>query len=402
MKASMRKQRDELLDREIFNSLAEARVLIERWPRHYNTQCPHSSLGYSPPWSGARGYRPATLAVLGSAKPPDQRGGGCVDALTFNSDHQSGAAHDLGAPCTTCQGTTNQSNAMSKSECVSRTLGALRKRGFVTIKDLFSEATLIELRQRLDAQAAGERVRCVASFEVTKGESNQRIWGLAGKGDAFCRLALAPTLDAVMSEVLGEGYLLSSLSANIAMPGSSGGLLHRDQGFLDFWTPEPIVINVIVMLDDFSAENGATLVAPESHLNLLSVNAAEPVLGRAGDALIIDGRTLHATGANITNQARRAILIFYCRPYVRQQENFLASLDPLVIQRIGETFAERIGDRPWRSIGRRYDPANETSRSPGALEALGANWMPEADASATETDTQSVSAHTSCHQPEGT
>ena len=43
------KLRDELLDREIFYSLAEARVLIERWRRHYNTERPHSSLGYRPP-----------------------------------------------------------------------------------------------------------------------------------------------------------------------------------------------------------------------------------------------------------------------------------------------------------------------------------------------------------------
>jgi transposase InsO family protein len=43
------KLRDELLDREIFYSLAEARVLIERWRIHYNTERPHSSLGYRPP-----------------------------------------------------------------------------------------------------------------------------------------------------------------------------------------------------------------------------------------------------------------------------------------------------------------------------------------------------------------
>ena len=43
------KLRDELLNGEIFYSLAEARVLIEAWRRHYNTVRPHSSLGYRPP-----------------------------------------------------------------------------------------------------------------------------------------------------------------------------------------------------------------------------------------------------------------------------------------------------------------------------------------------------------------
>ena len=41
--------RDELLNGEIFCSLAEVRVLFEAWRRHYNTVRPHSSLGYRPP-----------------------------------------------------------------------------------------------------------------------------------------------------------------------------------------------------------------------------------------------------------------------------------------------------------------------------------------------------------------
>lgn len=43
------KLRDELLNREIFYSLKEAQVMIERWRVHYNTKRPHSSLGYKPP-----------------------------------------------------------------------------------------------------------------------------------------------------------------------------------------------------------------------------------------------------------------------------------------------------------------------------------------------------------------
>ena len=43
------KLRDELLNAEVFNTLAEARVLIEQWRVHYNTVRPHSSLNYRPP-----------------------------------------------------------------------------------------------------------------------------------------------------------------------------------------------------------------------------------------------------------------------------------------------------------------------------------------------------------------
>ena len=43
------KMRDELLNREIFTTLTEAKVLIEQWRKEYNQVRPHSSLGYRPP-----------------------------------------------------------------------------------------------------------------------------------------------------------------------------------------------------------------------------------------------------------------------------------------------------------------------------------------------------------------
>ena len=43
------KMRDELLSREIFTNLQEAKVLIEQWRREYNQVRPHSALGYRPP-----------------------------------------------------------------------------------------------------------------------------------------------------------------------------------------------------------------------------------------------------------------------------------------------------------------------------------------------------------------
>jgi transposase InsO family protein len=54
------KLRDELLNGELFYSLAEARIIIEGWRQHYNTRRPHSSLGYRPP---------APNAVLWPAAP---------------------------------------------------------------------------------------------------------------------------------------------------------------------------------------------------------------------------------------------------------------------------------------------------------------------------------------------
>ena len=48
-RASTASWRDELLNREIFYTLQEAKVLIEQWRKEYNTVRPHSALGYRPP-----------------------------------------------------------------------------------------------------------------------------------------------------------------------------------------------------------------------------------------------------------------------------------------------------------------------------------------------------------------
>ena len=43
------KLRDELLNREIFTTLTEAKILIEQWRKEYNQVRPHSALEYQPP-----------------------------------------------------------------------------------------------------------------------------------------------------------------------------------------------------------------------------------------------------------------------------------------------------------------------------------------------------------------
>jgi transposase InsO family protein len=55
------KLRDELLNREIFDTLLEIRVLLERWRWEYNCCRPHSSLGYRPPAPEA--YEPKILTL---------------------------------------------------------------------------------------------------------------------------------------------------------------------------------------------------------------------------------------------------------------------------------------------------------------------------------------------------
>jgi len=52
------KLRDELLNGELFHTLHEVQVLVQRWRDQYNTQRPHSALGYRPPAQETRTVAP--------------------------------------------------------------------------------------------------------------------------------------------------------------------------------------------------------------------------------------------------------------------------------------------------------------------------------------------------------
>ena len=64
------KLRDELLDCEAFDTVLEAKVLIEWWRREYNTVRPHSSLGYRPPAPQAYGPMPAGCGLVTALRRP--------------------------------------------------------------------------------------------------------------------------------------------------------------------------------------------------------------------------------------------------------------------------------------------------------------------------------------------
>ena len=55
--------RDELLNGEIFYTLKEAEVIIERWRRFYNRERLHSSLGYRPPAPEATAPLPQVVGL---------------------------------------------------------------------------------------------------------------------------------------------------------------------------------------------------------------------------------------------------------------------------------------------------------------------------------------------------
>ena len=98
--------------------------------------------------------------------------------------------------------------------------------------------------------------------------------------------------------------------------------VHRD--IRGFSGDIPIMLNMLVMLDDFTEENGATLILPESHLydekpddDYFSSNCIA-VTGKKGDIVIWNSNLYHTSGHNKTIFQRRALPITFSLPYYKQ------------------------------------------------------------------------------------
>jgi ectoine hydroxylase-related dioxygenase (phytanoyl-CoA dioxygenase family) len=232
----------------------------------------------------------------------------------------------------------------------------LAEHGYCLVEGALSADDVLALRERL-VELADQEIADDTDY-VYDGGANQRIWQLLNKGEMFEALAQHPLAMTAMEHLLGAGFLLSNIDANIAGPGGTPMFLHADQSFVPPpWPPFPLVANIMWMLDEFTADNGATRIVPGSHRfdrgpDWLTDPEPVPVCAPAGTAMIFDGRLWHQTGANTTADERRhGILAYYCRPWMRTQEIFFVSLEPEVLERATPKMRQLLGWDNYLSLG---------------------------------------------------
>ena len=238
----------------------------------------------------------------------------------------------------------------------------------------------------------------IKKFNSIDGGINQRVWMLPNKGKEFLNILDNHNYFKVMKLVVGESPIISSFGANIAKKGGVPMDLHTDQ----WWSPDPVdrkkqflppasitrktfnyeinsnvlynndliarpaVSNVLIMVNGMSFENGGTMVVPGSHhfgrhpeKNLDTEIKPIPAEGPSGCAIITDGRLWHGTGANITEKPRIAIIITFCGPQYRPQENYTFGIRKEVLKELNQFQKELLGFRVWNGYGRTGDPTQD-------------------------------------------
>ncbi|MYB39265.1 MAG: hypothetical protein F4Y26_18140 [Gammaproteobacteria bacterium] len=234
----------------------------------------------------------------------------------------------------------------------------LDKYGFCLIEDAMSEFQCGHMLDRLKRQAEAERECGLADmtphFHI--------MWTLVNKGECFAKciefdpewVQGGPMLEQLNEELLGPGNYAYSFASNIARPGSYPQNLHQDSGAIHpIQTPHaPILVNTVYIMQDVNEVNGGTLVIPTSHRLVSQVPAggevgplppAVNVEAKGGTVMLMDGRLLHGTGVNHTDEWRYIMTNSNVKPWLRQQENWQLSVDPEVLANASDKLLARMG-----------------------------------------------------------
>jgi ectoine hydroxylase-related dioxygenase (phytanoyl-CoA dioxygenase family) len=234
--------------------------------------------------------------------------------------------------------------------------------GYAVVPGVLSPSEADDVTDRLWAASEESQRRGIPAHRegLDPNAANVRVFDLVDLDPFFGDLLEQPVAAAIVARFLGDDYIISNFTANIARPGSGSMFVHSDQSLV---APEPWLnpwaLNIIWCLSDLRAENGATLHVPGSirwtsrrdvpeHLEDLLVPFEAP----KGAILAMEGRMWHTSGPNVTKDEDRPLLFgYYTKPFVRPQSNFSVALRPEIQQRFSPLMRYRLGLDSFLNIG---------------------------------------------------
>jgi ectoine hydroxylase-related dioxygenase (phytanoyl-CoA dioxygenase family) len=244
-------------------------------------------------------------------------------------------------------------------------LERLHRDGYTVIEDLLDADGLRAARAGIAPFLGAHRGR--NGFE---GFTTERVYTLAARGTAFEDIATDPRILDLVGAFLKPGFLLTASQAINIHPGEARQGLHTDDS--QYQVPAvhprpPITMAMILAIDPFTAENGATVVVPGSQRwsedqfdELRRARAAgrdctlleglRPIEMPAGAALVLQGTVVHAGGANASAGPRLAITNQYCEPWARPQENFFLSVPRERVRGFSPRLQQLMGYGLWATF----------------------------------------------------
>ncbi|MEE2851950.1 MAG: phytanoyl-CoA dioxygenase family protein [Actinomycetota bacterium] len=228
------------------------------------------------------------------------------------------------------------------SAIVEADMSALDRDGYVIWENLLSPEQCSQIREVVRPWL-GHTGR--NSFE---GLRTQRIYSVLSRTRACDRLVDDARVLAVLDRLLMPNYLLSALQAINIRRGEAAQLAHHDDGFYPIPRPRaPLAAATIWAIDDFTADNGATVLYPGSHRwgkrRPGPDDQALPVVMPAGSCVLFVGTLWHGGGANTTDRERLAVTAQYCQPWLRPMEAYTLSISRDIARAVSDDIRRMLG-----------------------------------------------------------
>jgi ectoine hydroxylase-related dioxygenase (phytanoyl-CoA dioxygenase family) len=217
-----------------------------------------------------------------------------------------------------------------------KALEAMRMLGFVTVSGVLDAAMLGRIREAM--YRAQKAIVSDIGADRLQRAGELGVLRLVAKYDPiFLELLAAPEILAVIDATVSPTAILH-LQNGFILPAFKPGeapKVFQNRYHMDF--PRVLngylmSINVMLAIDEFRADNGATIVLPGSHQKADPPKLAElehiaaPALCPAGSMLIFDSTLYHAAGPNTSGADRLAINHQFTRSYVKQQVDYVRAL----------------------------------------------------------------------------
>jgi ectoine hydroxylase-related dioxygenase (phytanoyl-CoA dioxygenase family) len=248
---------------------------------------------------------------------------------------------------------------IAASEGADPIVDALRRDGAVIVEDLVDHDLLARFNAELDPlleQAAPDHDGVFLNPSIASffGHRTRHVTGVTAKSPIFAtEILIHPLYLSVTEAILGANcarYQLNLAHVLDRGPGSERQYLHRDE-IVWVHVPEPhaeLQLASILALVDFTAQNGATVLAPGSHLWEKDRQPVEADLVaaemKAGSAVIYLGSTVHGGGANTTDsQWRRGMHLSYVVGWLRTEENHYLTTPPDLARQLPRQVQEVLG-----------------------------------------------------------
>jgi hypothetical protein len=217
---------------------------------------------------------------------------------------------------------------------------------------------------RADLEEAYRVCRRVQEENGVAQQTDGTVHHVLHLADGFVSFIEGLPLVDYLTEYFGGKFILNSYGGVLNLPQEPSYVsnIHRDVRV--FSREIPLMINMLVMLDDFTLENGATYLLSGSHRipdrpeASVFFSQADRITGLAGSILLFNSNVWHCAGQNTTGAQRRALTLTFTKPFIKQQLDYPRVLPAERVAAASEQFRQIIGykSRVPASLEEWYQP----------------------------------------------